>query len=260
LNIAYCHEAQGKTATAWREYNEAAAWASQQGRIDRVVFAQERAAALARNVARIDLQLPDDSLLEIDGVAYPHTHFTALVFVDAGMHKIRVSAPSKVAFEMDLAVPQGAWAHTIHVPQLIVEETKPQPIAAPIVVPSAPPPPPDDTKLALGYTASGVGAASLVLGVVFGARALDASSTANDHCTRDRCDATGSASISDAHGYTMVSVIAMGVGVAGLGGGLWLLLTSGGDSAASTNVSAKSARVAPMIGPNSGGVSLSGAF
>jgi hypothetical protein len=253
LNIAYCHEAQGKTATAWREYNEAAAWASQQGRADRVAFAQERAAVLAKNVARVDLQLPDDTLLEIDGVAIPHAHFTALVFVDSGVHKVRVSAPGKVAFEMDLAVPQGAWSHTVHVPSLIEEVTKPEPKVAPPPTPSLPPPPPDDTKIILGYTAGGIGAAALVLGTVFAARALDASSTASDHCTRDKCDAAGSASISDARSFSTVSIASMIVGVAGLGGGLYLVLT--GNSGSS-----KSARVAPIAGPQVGGLSLSGAF
>src|SRR5271166_4812159 len=41
LNLAFCHEQEGKTASAWNEYNAAAALAAQKEQPDRVDFARE---------------------------------------------------------------------------------------------------------------------------------------------------------------------------------------------------------------------------
>ena len=70
LNVAYCHEQLGKTATAWGEYNQAAALALQSHQAERESFARDRAAALSRKLSFVQLDLaaaPGVSELKLDG-------------------------------------------------------------------------------------------------------------------------------------------------------------------------------------------------
>src|SRR5262245_41031428 len=46
LTLALCHEGEGKTATAWAEFNEARALAVRDGQKDREIVAREHTAAL----------------------------------------------------------------------------------------------------------------------------------------------------------------------------------------------------------------------
>src|SRR5262245_24888909 len=54
INLAYCHEKQGKSATAWAEFRQAAAEARAL-RDDRETFAQKHIAALEAQLPRVRL-------------------------------------------------------------------------------------------------------------------------------------------------------------------------------------------------------------
>ncbi|MBV9948878.1 MAG: hypothetical protein JOZ69_18665, partial [Myxococcales bacterium] len=60
LNLAFCHEQEGKVASAWHEYTEATSLAEQRGQAEREDFARARAAAVARELAFVLLELPHD--------------------------------------------------------------------------------------------------------------------------------------------------------------------------------------------------------
>jgi hypothetical protein len=53
INLALCHEKEGKIATAWAEYRDAARVAQDQGRKDRAAAANDKAAALEPKVPRL---------------------------------------------------------------------------------------------------------------------------------------------------------------------------------------------------------------
>lgn len=57
LNLALCHEKQGKTATAWAEYKEAAALAKQRGESARADVAEEFAGKLEPRLSRITIDV-----------------------------------------------------------------------------------------------------------------------------------------------------------------------------------------------------------
>ena len=69
LNLALCHQKEGKTATAWTEYRNAARLARSQGREDRANAAEEKVAA-RENVA---LGVPHNEM--ITRVSWRRDHF-----------------------------------------------------------------------------------------------------------------------------------------------------------------------------------------
>src|SRR5258708_39703307 len=73
LNLAACHEAELKLATAWLEVTEAMASARRDHRDDRVKFAEEHLAAIEPRVSRLTVALaplaePPDVKGQLDGV------------------------------------------------------------------------------------------------------------------------------------------------------------------------------------------------
>ena len=60
LNLANCHEVEGKTASAWTELNEALAVAEREGQTERAAFAQQHIAALVPRLSRLVVVLPPE--------------------------------------------------------------------------------------------------------------------------------------------------------------------------------------------------------
>src|SRR5262249_43401369 len=96
LNLALCHQTQGKTATAWNEYRAAARLARNQGREDRAAVADQSAQALEEKLARI-------TVTAVEAVAGLHVAteagplgeggIKAEVPIDPGTHKLTATAP-----------------------------------------------------------------------------------------------------------------------------------------------------------------------
>src|SRR6516164_8516498 len=57
LNLAACHESEGKTATAWAEYNEALSVARRDNRKDREARAREHIAALTPKLPHLTVRV-----------------------------------------------------------------------------------------------------------------------------------------------------------------------------------------------------------
>lgn len=129
LNLAACHERQGKLATAWIEYSDAIAAARRDQREDRVEYARQRTIELEPKLSRLTLLLATGAdlpglTLELDNAMIGRAVVGAAMPIDPGTHTIRASAPGK-----------KPWAQTIEIGALADHQT--------LTIPSLPDAPPE---------------------------------------------------------------------------------------------------------------------
>jgi hypothetical protein len=249
LNLALCHERQGKTATAWREFTHAAALASDNVRRDRREFAHQHALRLERVLSPLRIEVPRDAAVDvtIDGESVFDVRQPLPVFLDPGPHRIVASAPGRKRFEVTVTVPVGGSsdALVVSVPRL-EEESIERPTAPSRAESAAPGPNPRRTA---GFLLGGVGVASLGVGVYFGANSLSKMGALASSCPSN-CD-PGEARTSET-----VSMVAFGAGAVAVAAGAWLVLTA----RAPVTRDPVLAQVVPQLGVHSGGVSIVGAW
>ena len=277
LNLAYCHESAGKTASAWGEFNEVAAQAARAGQTGRAGFAKQHAAAVEAKLSRVKLTGgAADSTVKVDGKVVGAAVIGSAIPMDPGTHRLEVSAPGKKSREATFDVPQGPSSTEVPVPSL---ESAVASDAAPAPGPAEPEPAPREapksssssgTRTA-GFVLGGVGIAGIAAGAVFGVIYLGKASDYND--CHGFCGGTAQSDQdkkSSAQTMGWISTAAFGVGVVGLATGTILLLTSkssaskeqargdGGGHARSAPEAKLQLR--PVFAPHQGAVSLEGNF
>ena len=97
LNLAVCHDKEGRLATAHAEYNEALSLAIRDGRDDRRRIAEEGIAALAPRIPHLRFELPknvpaDALTITVDGAVVARLAWNAALPVDPGKHRVTASA------------------------------------------------------------------------------------------------------------------------------------------------------------------------
>jgi hypothetical protein len=202
LNLALCHEKQGKLASALEEYGTALSTAIRDERMERVDFARERVDALRPRVPKLVVQAPASRIpglsARIDGVAISPVAFGTPLFVDPGPHEIRASAPGRIEWSMRVEV-SASQMLDVHVPEL-AELAPPREIARLSVV---------------TYTAGAVAIAAFGTSIVTGAMAASANADANAKCNTERqfCLPGGVNDASRARTLAWISTGALAVGV-----------------------------------------------
>ena len=96
LNLALCHEHEGKTATAWSEYEDALSEARKRGDAKREQFAREHIEALQPRIARVIVKVDDEVPgLEVsrDGTPLKKPSWGSELPIDPGEHVFVASAP-----------------------------------------------------------------------------------------------------------------------------------------------------------------------
>jgi hypothetical protein len=223
LNLALCHEAVGKVATAWREFQHGAAWAAQNNQRDRHDFAMEHLRNLQTRLPRVVLHLPATTTLssvEVDGEPLPATHWYLPLYLDPGEHAVAVDAPGKKRTTVTFRVTSSPTDQLVKVSALVDDES----IESPEAEPSSAPPDrkgPSGRRLA-GFATLGVGAAGLAVAATFGILALGKMGSASDRCIGDVCDPEGVQGYRDGQSLARVSILTLPVAVAGLAVGGWL--------------------------------------
>jgi len=271
INLARCHEQQGKTATAWTEYSKAASMAHAQNDKKREQRALQRAKQLKPKLSRIIIKIttkPTGLKITRDGTELGVASYGIAIAADPGQHQIKASAPGFKSWSRTVVLGPDADLKTIQVPEL---EPAPQPAPKPTSTPTQPPQPAPQSPSDSGEQASSLsgmyygaivsgalGVVGLALGIVFGVKASSEWDEAQE-CGTKVCDPGASELSDDALISAAVSTGGFVVGGAAIATGalLWLLAPS--DNAA-TEGEQDDAFLLPMVGPDLALVMIRGVF
>lgn len=276
LNLAVCHEEEGKIATAWAEFNEAMVQARREGRQDRFDLAAERVAALEPKLPRLAISVPQDnrvSGLEItrNGTPLGSGAWNTALPIDPGEVVIEARAPSYRPYKTTISIALKE-SKSVEIPALEPEPTSPPPPVAPSTASTAAAgtvgtePPAEEwwtTSRVAGVTVLGVGVAAVAVGGVFGFDALRKNSQADDYCSGTDCtDQRGVDLSEDARQSARISDFTMGAGIAAAAVGTILILSGGPGSPAGAESSAhrRGFDLSLSVAPSTAGAGVSGTW
>ena len=262
LNLALCHEKEGKLASAWSEYNEVVALAQRDNRPDRVSYAEQRLAAIQPKLSRLTIEVaPGADLpglkIELDGGAVGRPSIGVAVPVDPGPHKVTASAPHRHAWDTTVQVGTEPSTQSIVVPVLAKA-----PESAGDAAPGASgfsdrPKSNGKTQRTIAYVLGGLGIVGVGVGTVFGLTAISKNDTSNEQgCVDNRCPPAAAETRESAQSAGNVSTVAFAVGGAALAAGVVLLFTAPSNPKQERGVTA--ARLS--LGGHTGSVTLEAAW
>jgi hypothetical protein len=236
LNLAACHEREGKTASAWTEFSAALAQARKDGRADRAAVAEARVGVLEARLARVTIVVRSgaesaDFAVRFDGVPVPRSAWGIAIPVDPGAHTAEAEAKGFLPWQGAVVVSGDGDAKTVEVPTL-----QPAPVlSAPPLLPVATEPPspsraghlPLVVRDVLTGGAAALGIAGIVLGAHFGLHAISLEHQAQGECPAGRCTNDAASTSDRATTSADLSTGAFVVGAAGIGAAAFLLFTRG---------------------------------
>jgi hypothetical protein len=270
LNLARCHEVQGRPASAWREYTEASILADKTGQADRASGARDLAGKLAPKLARLKLEIArkvPGLIVERNGTVIPEGELDAAAPVDPGTYAITVRAPGYEPFTTSVQVGLEPGLKIVTVPELKATPAPP-PDKPPGGRAALPPAPADEqggwspgTFFIAGAVTGGVGLVGVAVGAAFGVMTIDELDAAENDaalCPNKRCSPAGRDAVSEAETKGVISTVALAVGGAAVATGVILIVL---DVTGAPSASAEVGSVPrPVGGPGDGGVSLVWSF
>jgi hypothetical protein len=142
LNLAICHEKQGKLATAHAEYSAALSLALASNRPDRQKTAREALSALGPRLPRLRLIVvdpPEGLVVSLDGSPLPRAAWAIPMPLDPGPHSLVASAPGKLAATVATELREGQ-ATEVTLPALAPAPREPPVLLQRAETAPAPPP------------------------------------------------------------------------------------------------------------------------
>jgi hypothetical protein len=273
LNVAVCHEQQGRAASAIAEFREARALAERDRRDDRVAFVDQHLKALEAKVSSLVIVVPPeadrpDLTIARDGTPVGRAAWGSRIPVDPGQHRVDASAPGKLPWTATLTIaPEGDVKTATLAPlQDLPPASSPPAPPAPEPAPAAVPPPPTPLieipaehaglsgRRVTALVTLGAGVVAAGLGTYFGVTAIAKHNDPGAVCTAEPCT-TADKLNSDATSAADASTVSFAVAAVAVGVGAFLWL---GDS--SGKRSTTSLRLAPSFAPGRAGVEVGGGF
>jgi hypothetical protein len=228
LNLALCHEKEGRLATAWSDFKEALSVARRDNRTDRFDVAREHLATLEPQVPWLTIRVahakPEQQVLLDDGAVRAAAWGTPIA-VDPGPHQLESSAPGHTAWNgpLDLV---AAERKVVVIPELAAD-TGSGPAQRRTAEEAKTPDAGAEHSNALGWVVLGTGVVALGVGSYFGVSALSTQKDVEKECpTSQTCSSKGIGLGHDAQAAAWASNIGIGVGIVGVVVGGYLLLTA----------------------------------
>lgn len=274
LALGDCYESNGQTASAWTAFNDARAMARKASDTKRAEEAERRAGLVEPKLAKIMIEVPQDTRsqgaeVRRNGKLVEPAMYGLEVAIDPGKQTIDVTAPDTQVWSTEVNIEDKPGITTVRIPSLVELKPKVQDYQAP---PPPPPPPPlrDDTTAAptgfgtqrtVGVIVAGVGVAGVVVGSVFGAKAISLGKQAAADCTPGNpplCT-TPDAVVAHQDGNTAANIanVGIGVGAAAIVTGVILIAVAPSGAPRKT---ASRLQVVPVVAPGWKAISIVGAF
>lgn len=267
LNLALCHEKEGRLATAWVEFKQGLVLALEKGDSEREEFARD-------HIRQLEPQLPMLSVapgghaeglhIHRGDVEIPEASWNTSLPVDPGVHRLRASSGGRVYWEKDVALEPRQLAVVV----IPVQDAPPS--AAPAPTPAGLTQSPDhpvavaDPTVAVAdrddvvgplrtsaWVAGAIGVGLTCVGGYYGIQALRKDAESEDLCPSGRvCTPEGAAVSNDAWYASHRANVAVGGGLVLVGlSAFTLIWTSNHADPAGQTASTSSPEVAVGAAP-----------
>jgi hypothetical protein len=168
------------------------------------------------------LREPSDAAVRIDGALVPPAAVGVKRAADPGFPEVTVSAPGYAPFKQTLTVGPGEEKSI----EVSLRKLPPAPSAnKPPIDDAYRPRQKNEARRTLAYVALGVGGAGLAAWGTTGVLFLHKRSQLKDDCLADKCPPSQETRIERQNLFGTLAAVSFGVGVAGVGTGIALLLT-----------------------------------
>jgi hypothetical protein len=234
INLASCHEQEGKTASAWGEFTTAAGQAAHAGQHDREDYAKKRAQALEKSLHRLIIEVSSplpNMEIKLDGAPLGQGALGTAMPLDPGEHEVVVAAPGKKMWSQRVQLGPGAVNARIEVPAL--EESPSGKGGGAVIepIPGAPNGADSATSKPLplrtiGFVGIGIGVAGIGVGAITGLMAMSKHSDLQKECGGNVCGPSHQSDRDSYYTLGTVSTVSMIAGGVLAGGGLVLVLTA----------------------------------
>lgn len=271
LNLAECYEKQGKFASAWSTFKEALVVAQRDGRSERVDYAKKHLAIVEPKLSKITIEVASDALepgleVTLDGAPLGAAAWGVGMPVDPGTHRVTASAPNKTTFEQRIEIADGS--STLKIAKL-ADAAGTAPPSRPVDTDTEKKPVTEEAssggqgRRTAGWVIGGVGLLALGVGSYFGVRAFSKWSDRDAQCVGG-CSAAAKSAGDDAQSAATIANIGIGVGIAAVGVGAYLVLSAKSSEPSALHKhgvhQARALQFLPTVGPTGGGLLLSGAY
>jgi hypothetical protein len=217
MNLAACHEMEGRIATAWAEFLEASRKARARTTPESAKLeetARARAAQLEPRLhtVKLTIELPaSDLAIALDSKEVPPAAWTTPFPVDPGRHSLEAQRPGHIPRTIDFEVPAEPGRSTVRVPTLVRGSAATEPTTT---TTSPGPARAESSRLRspVFWSAAAVSLTSTSLGVFFGLRAMSEKDARDAQCIPAGCSAEGLARQSDAFDAARTSTAFVVVG------------------------------------------------
>ena len=277
LQLALCHEKEGKIATAQNEFTTVI-MQSTTPNSPTAKTAKQHADALLPKLPRLTIKVPAGSesrglQVTLDGLPVASSSWGIANPIDPGPHQIAATAKGTPPWSTTVNVTAPGEEKVVEVPgarvvdQLPPSESTPENTAKlenPFEGDAPAPPkeqaePPQASRPALGYVIFGVGVVGTGVGTYYGLRAISLRKDSDAQCASG-CNAQGVDLNNQAKTAAWISNFGIGFGLVGLAVGGYMLLKSPDAPAPREDKTETSLRIVPELSPTKAALSIGGTW